>query len=256
MVNKHKSTNQSPVMKPQELIIVYDNNPYQDKLHAAHGFSCLIRLARRTVLFDTGGDSAILLHNMKRLKIDTGEVDDVFLSHIHGDHTGGLSGFLRQNSTVNIYLPQSFPQGFKNEITSAGAKVVEIHEAKEFLAGVYTTGELGGGTTEQSLVLKTGEGLVVITGCAHPGIVEIVRRAKEVVPGNRVYLAMGGFHLSWLSSKQVESVVSSFMKLGVDRAAPCHCSGDEARRLFKKSYGAHYIEVGAGKKIPLPFIYA
>jgi len=242
----------SPKLRSPELIVVYDNNPYENQLHTAWGFSCLIRLAQRTILFDTGGDSSTLLYNMRKLKINPGEVDDVFLSHIDGDHTGGLGGFLAQNNPINVYLPQSFPKSFKDEISSIGAKVEEVYGAKELLTEVYTTGELGGGIIEQSLVVKTGKGLVVITGCAHPGIVEIIKRAKEVISDNSVYLAIGGFHLSEVSSTQIESIVSSFIQLGVEKAAPCHCSGDEARRLFQESYGVNYIESGAGKRISLP----
>ena len=252
MTDNGMPINPSNELRSPELIIIYDNNPCENQLHTAHGFSCLVRLARRTILFDTGGDSSTLLYNMKQLEIDPGEVDDVFLSHIDGDHTGGLGGFLAQNSAVTIYLPQSFPKDFKEEIILTGAKIEGVSTAKELLPGVYTTGELGSGIIEQSLVVRTGEGLVVITGCAHPGIVEIIRKAKEVVLGNRVYLAIGGFHLSGASSMQIESIISSFFRLGVDRAAPCHCSGDEARRLFKKSYGVNYIEIGVGKIISLP----
>ena len=256
MADNSMSINQLPVPRPPELIIVYDNNPYDNKLYTAHGFSCLIRFGQRTVLFDTGGDSSTLLYNMRQLEIDPSDIDDVFLSHIDGDHTGGLSGFLAQNSDVNIYLPRSFPEGFKEEISLTGVHMEEISASRELLTGVYTTGELGSGLIEQSLVLKTGQGLVVMTGCAHPGIVEIISKAKEVVLGSRVYLAIGGFHLSGASPTQTEAIISSFKKIGVDKAAPCHCSGDEARLLFGKNYGANYIEVGVGKKIPLPFIYA
>jgi 7,8-dihydropterin-6-yl-methyl-4-(beta-D-ribofuranosyl)aminobenzene 5'-phosphate synthase len=252
MANNPMPTSPTPELSPLELIVVYDNNPYDNKLYTAHGFSCLVRLARRNILFDTGGDSFTLLYNMGQLKIDPSDVDDVFLSHIHGDHTGGLGGFLEQNSDVNIYLPQSFPRGFKNEIASIGVKVKEVSTAKELLNGVYTTGELGSGMIEQSLVLKTNQGLVVMTGCAHPGIVEIIGKAKEVVPGSRMYLAIGGFHLSGASTTEIESIISSFIQFGVQRAAPCHCSGDEAKLLFEKNYGANYIEVGVGKRIQLP----
>jgi len=238
--------------KAPELVIIYDNNPYDNRLHTAWGFSCLIRLAQRTILFDTGGDSSTLLHNMRQLQIDPGEVDAVVLSHIHGDHVGGLIGFLEQNNAVTVYLPQSFPKSFKDEIGSFGAKVEEVYEARELFSGVYTTGELGSGIKEQSLIVTTGQGLVVITGCAHPGIVEIIQRAKEVVPDNRVYLVIGGFHLSGASSTQIESIISSFIQLGVAKVAPCHCSGDETRRLFEESYGVNYIESGVGKRILLP----
>jgi 7,8-dihydropterin-6-yl-methyl-4-(beta-D-ribofuranosyl)aminobenzene 5'-phosphate synthase len=235
-----------------ELVIVYDNNPFDNRLRTAWGFSCLIRLPAKTILFDTGGDSPTLLHNMTELQIDAGEVDIVVLSHIHGDHVGGLSGFLEENSAVTVYLPQSFPQSFKDEVKSLGAKVEEVYEAGELFSGVYTTGELGNGTKEQSLIVTTGKGLVIITGCAHPGVANIIRVAKDVVPDGRVYLVIGGFHLAGASSAQIESVIQEFSQLSVENVAPCHCSGDETRRLFKERYREAYIESGVGKRVPLP----
>jgi 7,8-dihydropterin-6-yl-methyl-4-(beta-D-ribofuranosyl)aminobenzene 5'-phosphate synthase len=212
-----------------------------------------VRLPQRTVLFDTGGDSSTLLGNMLKLQIDPEEVEAVVLSHIHGDHVGGLAGFLEQNSDVTVYLPRSFPQGFKDDVAYLGAKVEEIYEAQELMPGVYSTGELGGWIEEQSLIITTGQGLAIITGCAHPGVVNIIQRAKEVVPDSNVYLVMGGFHLGGASSTELESIIESFRQLGVENVAPCHCSGDQTRQLFKERYGKNYIESGAGKIIPLPF---
>ena len=242
----------APESRSPELVIVYDNNPFDNRLRTAWGFSCLIRLPQETILFDTGGDSSTLLYNMRQLQIDLAEVDAVVLSHIHGDHVGGLSGFLEQNSAVTVYLPQSFPQSFKDEVKASGANVEEVYEARGLFSGVYTTGELGHGTREQSLIITTTKGLVIITGCAHPGVVNIIRKAKEIVPDNKVYLVMGGFHLSGASSAQIESIIDGFVDLAVENVAPCHCSGDGTRRLFKERYGQNYIESGVGKRIPLP----
>ena len=241
-----------PEPRSSELIIVYDNNPFDNQLRTAWGFSCLIRLPQETILFDTGGDSSTLLHNMSQLQIDPGEVDAVVLSHIHGDHVGGLSGFLEQNSAVIVYLPESFPESFKDKAKSLGAKVKEIHEARELFSGVHTSGELGNGTKEQSLIVTTGKGLVIVTGCAHPGVANIVRTAKDIVPDHKVYLVIGGFHLSAASSTQIESIIEEFGRLSVEKVAPCHCSGVQTRRLFKERYGEGYIESGVGKRIPLP----
>ena len=242
----------APELRSPELIIVYDNNPFDNQLRTAWGFSCLIRLAQETILFDTGGDSSTLLHNMRQLQIDPGEVDAVVLSHIHGDHVGGLGGFLEKNNAVTVYLPQSFPHSFKDEVKSLGAKVEEVYEARELFLGVHTTGELGNGIKEQSLIVTTSKGLVIITGCAHPGVVNIIRIARDIVPDDRVYLAIGGFHLSGASSTQIESIIKEFSHLSVEKVAPCHCSGDETRRLFKERYGEGYIESGVGKRVPLP----
>jgi 7,8-dihydropterin-6-yl-methyl-4-(beta-D-ribofuranosyl)aminobenzene 5'-phosphate synthase len=232
------------------IVITYDNNPYDERLKTAWGFSCLVRLPEKSILFDTGGDSSILLNNMGKLRIDPKEIDIVVLSHIHGDHVGGLLGFLRQNSNVTVYLPKSFSQKFKDEMKSYGAKVEEVHEARELFPGVYTTGELGGGIKEQSLVVRTDQGLVVVTGCAHPGVVKIVQKAKEIA-NDKVYLVMGGFHLGGASTPQIESIIADFKELGVEKVAPCHCSGDKARRLFQEHYGEDYIECGVDKRIML-----
>jgi 7,8-dihydropterin-6-yl-methyl-4-(beta-D-ribofuranosyl)aminobenzene 5'-phosphate synthase len=131
--------------------------------------------------------------------------------------------------------------------------MVEVHEPMEIAEGVYTTGEMGRGLVEQALVLVTnqgpstgsGQGLVVVTGCAHPGIVKIVRKAKDVVNGE-VYLVMGGFHLSVVSTKAVKGIIADFRRLGVQKVAPCHCTGNEAMKMFAAEYGDDFIEVGVG----------
>jgi 7,8-dihydropterin-6-yl-methyl-4-(beta-D-ribofuranosyl)aminobenzene 5'-phosphate synthase len=252
------ATEAEPLNKPTpssgsaELIIIYDNNPFNSRLRTAWGFSCLVRLPQKTILFDTGGDSSTLLDNMSQLQINPQEVDAVVLSHIHGDHVGGLGGFLEQNSDVTVYLPKSFPKSLKDEIKSLKANMEEVYEARQILPGVYTTGELDGGIKEQSLIISTSQGLVIATGCAHPDVVDIIQKAKEVVPDSKVYLAVGGFHLSGASSSQVEAIIDSFRQLEVEKAAPCHCSGDSTRQLFKQHYGEDYIDSGVGKRILLP----
>jgi 7,8-dihydropterin-6-yl-methyl-4-(beta-D-ribofuranosyl)aminobenzene 5'-phosphate synthase len=235
---------------PVTIAVTYDNNPYDDRLRTAWGFSCLVRLPERVILFDTGGDSSILLHNMEQLQIDPEEIDVVVLSHIHGDHVGGLGGILTQNSDVTVYLPASFPQSLKEEIKLYGAEVQEGHEPRELFDGVYTTGELNGGIREQSLIVKTDEGLVIITGCAHPGVVNVVQKAREIVD-DKVYLLLGGFHLGGASASKIGPIIDSFERLGVERVAPCHCSGDSARRLLQEHYGEGYIECGVGRRITL-----
>jgi 7,8-dihydropterin-6-yl-methyl-4-(beta-D-ribofuranosyl)aminobenzene 5'-phosphate synthase len=103
---------------------------------------------------------------------------------------------------------------------------------------------------EQSLIIHTDKGLLVITGCAHPGIVKIIKTAKNLLRDD-VLLIMGGFHLAGTGKSVIEDIISEIKDLGVTYAAPCHCSGDLARHLFKIEYGNHYIDVGAGRVIKL-----
>jgi 7,8-dihydropterin-6-yl-methyl-4-(beta-D-ribofuranosyl)aminobenzene 5'-phosphate synthase len=230
------------------ITILYDNNDYDCRLRSDWGFSCLVHFRERAILFDTGGDGEILLDNMQKLGIDPKEIQAVLLSHIHGDHVGGLPAFLRQNNKVKIYVPASFPGRLKEEIRYLGAAQEEVSRPKEIFPGVFTTGELDGGIKEQSLVLRSPHGLVVITGCAHPGIVEIVRQAKEIANG-KVHLVLGGFHLRGASAPAIERIIQSFLHLGVEKVAPCHCSGELARKIFKKKFGPSFISAGVGKEI-------
>lgn len=230
------------------ITIVYDNNEYDSRLTPAWGFSCVVKLREETILFDTGGDGTILLNNMAKVGINPKEIDTVVLSHIHGDHTGGLDGFLKQNNQVTVYMPLSFPQSMKQNVKSSGAIVKEVQEPRQLPHGVFTTGELDGGVREQSLLVRTSRGLVVITGCAHPGIVNIVKKAKEIT-GDKVYLVIGGFHLRGAFPSQLSYVVENLLQLEVEKVAPCHCSGDEARKLFEDYFGENYIDCGVGKEI-------
>lgn len=101
---------------------------------------------------------------------------------------------------------------------------------------------------EQSLILDTDKGLVVVTGCAHPRIVKIISTAKELLKKD-VYMVLGGFHLSGFSEKEIEEIIARFRSLGVKKVGPCHCSGDKCRIIFAKEYLDDFITIGVGKEI-------
>lgn len=234
------------------LVVVYDNYGLDRDLTPAWGFSCLIVLAKQSILFDTGGDPATLLGNMERLNIDPRDIGTVVLSHVHWDHTGGLEELLRRNSGAVIYMPESFPLEFKKGLGLVGATVEEVGKAPvKVHPGVHSTGELGAGIREQSLVVETKKGLVIITGCAHPGVVNIVKHSKSLFDDD-IYLVLGGLHLVGSSEKELNHIMDELDSLGVKRIALCHCSGDGARAAFKHRYGQGYIACGAGLVSGLP----
>lgn len=232
------------------LTTVYDNYRHGQGLRTGWGFSCWIELEGETILFDTGGDSETLLGNMEKLGKDPEEIGKIVLSHAHGDHTGGLEGVLRINPKVIVYVPSSFPDEFNEDVKSYGAEIVEIRDSEKISEGVSTTGELGTWTKEQALVINSPEGLVLMTGCAHPGIVRMIREVKRMAEGE-IYLVMGGFHLDGESDLELRRIIRSFREMSVRKAAPCHCSGQRARELFGKEYGEDYIENGVGRAIKL-----
>ena len=235
-------------LKNLKITVVYDNYLYKEGLKTGWGFSCVIEGAEKTILFDTGGDAPTLLYNMEKLGIHPENIDTIVLSHIHGDHVGGLFGFLRENSNVTVHLLKSFDKRFKEDVRSLGAKVVEIHEPAEICKGIYTIGEMGFWIKEQSLIVNTDKGLIVITGCAHPGIVNIVAKAKELL-GKDVLLVMGGFHLMGKSRNEIGKIIDDFRKLGVRYVGASHCSGDTAKKMFEDEYKEYFINVGVGRVI-------
>jgi 7,8-dihydropterin-6-yl-methyl-4-(beta-D-ribofuranosyl)aminobenzene 5'-phosphate synthase len=222
--------------KELTITILYDNNAYDERLGTGWGFSCVVEGLGQTILFDTGGDGDLLLRNMRKLEINQKDIDLVVISHVHGDHVGSLATFLQEHHAVTLFLRQSFPKSLKDTTREAGAELVLVRGAVEICRHVSSTGELGFGVKEQSLVIETEQGLVVSTGCAHPGIVNVVRRAKEL-KGGKIHLVLGGFHLGGTSREVITGIVEEFKQLEVQRVAPCHCSGDVARRLFEEDYG-------------------
>jgi len=206
--------------------IIFDNTSLQPDLQEDWGFACFIETEKRNILFDTGGDGKILLSNMQRLSIDPQSVDDVFISHNHFDHIGGLSAFLNENSDVTIYLPKSL-RGVRK-----AKEIIFIDEARQLTDGLYTTGELDG--IEQSLVVQTSIGLVLIVGCSHPDMGKILNSASKF--GN-IYGIIGGLH----GFKNFEL----FKDLHL--ICPTHCT--QYKTEIKALYPMQYVEGGVGKII-------
>jgi 7,8-dihydropterin-6-yl-methyl-4-(beta-D-ribofuranosyl)aminobenzene 5'-phosphate synthase len=245
-------------MEVVTLTIVYDNNAHNPLVRTDWGFACLVKTPGTTLLFDTGADGRTLLGNMAALGLDLEAIDVIVLSHIHGDHTGGLTALLDTGIRPTVYVPATFPVSFKDDVR-ARTSLVEVQGPMEIYPGIHTTGEMGSSLVEQALVLTTGDGLVVVTGCAHPGVVEmarqarevarqareVARQAREVVEGD-VALVVGGFHLGQASRSRIDDVIAEFRRLGVWRTAPCHCTGDRARRMFADAFGADFILTGVG----------
>jgi len=229
---------------------LYDNYLWTEGLTTDWGFAALIELDSTTILFDTGTKDSILLGNIDKLGLKPESVDYVVLSHYHGDHTGGLFSFLEKWGAKKLYLPQSFPAGFKEKVGKYG-EVVEVGDSAKICDHVYTTGELGTSIIEQSLIIETSKGFILITGCAHPGIVDIIKRAKELTP-QEAYLVLGGFHLSAKSDRELDNIIGAFRALGVKKVSPTHCTGDQAIEKFRNEYGEDFIRNGVGKKIVIP----
>ena len=229
------------------LTVLYDNTTEDPNLTVEWGFAALVEYGSHTVLFDTGLDGPSLLGNMDVLGIDPGVIEAVVLSHEHGDHTGGLHDLLATGIQPEIYIPAAMAGKF-TQVQREQYTIVEVSDPVEIIPGIYSTGELSGSVPEQGLLVETGEGIVVITGCAHPGIVRMVQRASEIVSGE-IALVAGGFHLSGCSSGEVDSIIAAFQRMGVKRVMPTHCTGESQIAQFAEAYGEDTIPGGAGQVI-------
>lgn len=236
---------------PVRITVVYNNVPHAPGLATAWGFAAVIETGSGAVLFDTGGDGPTLLSNLRRLGIDPTSINAIVLSHIHGDHTGGLNDFLARNSNLTVYMPLSFPVTFRRMTEKNGARVETVSGPRRLSADLYSTGELGERIKEQALIVEMAQGMVVVTGCAHPGVVEIVRVARAYLRRREIHLLMGGFHLLGLGQGQLRSAIQELRSLGIHKVAPSHCTGDAAIALFLENWGSGFIEGGYGALIEI-----
>ena len=226
------------------LRIVYDNRLHREGLKTGWGFSCLIDHQEKRILFDTGGDGQGLLFNLQDLEVEPESINTVVLSHNHWDHTGGLEAIIDKNKEVTVYFGEVFPERFRERLREKGIKFFPVSGMANISEGILVGPQMGGlGPKEIPLTIETSKGLIIITGCAHPGIAKMVRKIKESLK-KKVYLVLGGFHLEF--SLRINRVISEIKRLGVEKAGPCHCTGNRAINFFEKEFKENFIRVGAG----------
>lgn len=211
-----------------KVTIIYDNETWQPGLEAAWGFSCLVEANGQRLLFDTGGLGAILLQNLKTLKLDPQSISEIFISHDHLDHLGGLADLLRLNRDVRLYLPWSCSR------PPEAREVISVKGPRGLSGNFFSTGELKGG--EQSLVVKTKGGLVVICGCSHPGVRLILEAASQF---GRVSALVGGLH----GFKEYDLLAD------LNLICPSHCTQYKSEIL--RLYPETAIKGGAGRVLEI-----
>ncbi|TFG80889.1 MAG: MBL fold metallo-hydrolase [Chrysiogenales bacterium] len=229
--------------------ILYDNYAALEGVQTHWGFSCLVQGVEKTILFDAGSRAAILQENVRNLKVDLTRIEMIVISHLHGDHMGGIEWILSQKRDIPVFLPAMAGDEYMAKVRQWGGRPLRVKEPLEICSKVFSTGEMSAdfdpAFSEQSLVFKTAGGLLVITGCAHPGIVAVVRRAPQVVPGlPRVVL--GGFHLLNKKDGEIQAIIGGMKAAGVERCGASHCSGDRAIELFQEAFADRFLKLGVG----------
>jgi len=232
--------------------VIYDNKARRG-FESGWGFSCLFD---GKILFDTGPDALPLMENMSRLMVSVEKIESVVISHDHWDHTGGLWEILRSRKGIKVYACKSFSEEFKKGVKELGGKLFYVDQPTEIRKNIFVTGEIigeykGEYIGEQALVVKGQKGNSLVTGCAHPGVVQIVALVKKNMGMRKIYMVFGGFHLESTNREDISEVIENLKKMGVLKVGPSHCTGEKAKRVFKGKFHENFIPVKAGHIIQL-----
>ena len=270
-------------------ITTLSENTAQLGVLAEWGLSILVETESRKVLLDTGM-SISAVHNADVLGIDLSTVDTIVLSHSHIDHTGGLRDVLRRTGEVevvahpDIWIPKYVVFGelqryagipfMREELESLGASFKLTKEPYKISDDIMTTGEVAMTTDYEqiddrlclkvgdemipdpladdlALVVKTEQGLALITGCAHRGIVNTVRHVQSITNGEYIHTIIGGTHLHVASPERIEKTVAELKELGLQRLGVSHCTGFYPAAALAREFGDVFFLNNAGTVLTL-----
>ncbi|MDD4939533.1 MAG: MBL fold metallo-hydrolase [Candidatus Omnitrophica bacterium] len=223
-----------------------------ERLFRRWGLSLLIG---EEALFDTFGDPGVILNNLRKFNVETEKIKKIVLSHDDWDHISGLWYLLNIRKDVTVYICPGFRRDIKERVVSFGVKVIDVREGTRINDDIYSTGELYGESDgrkiyEQSAIIKSANGSAIICGCAHPGIVNIVRYVKERFQMN-AHTLIGGFHLKNNTSEMNEHTIKKLQELSVRRIAPMHCTGRRATEAMQLAFGQNFIKAQEGEVIEI-----
>lgn len=231
-----------------EIKVIAEASKRYQRLLEIWGLSILID---EDILFDTFSTPKILKRNLKKYNVDIDKIKHIVISHDHWDHTGGLWWLLENNKNAAIYICKTFSKETKEKIAQYTSSIIEVDKPIKIKENVYSTGTLDGfPIDEQSLIIKNKKN-TVITGCAHSGLFNIIKKADTIID-KKIDLLIGGFHLSKKSINEIENTIRQLKdNYKIKKAAPCHCTGDMAVKLFKKYYKNDFIKVKPGTVIDI-----
>jgi len=242
-----------PTANSMTVVFNHVRGDSNSNLEPGGGFSAFVRFNDQTILFDTGGERAPLLHNLKELKLDPGRLDAIVISHNHWDHVYGIPGALgAAGNNPPVYVPESAQEGLRQQ--NPRANIIAVDRPTKIAPGVWVVGPMSlqyGGRpfAEQALVLDHKDGLVVLVGCSHPGVVTVIETVKKHLGDKKITLLAGGFHLRSTPGPDVEAIASSLQEFGVARLAPSHCTGDQATEVLRRHWSEALLPFNLGDTI-------
>jgi len=215
--------------------------------------SIYIDAAGRAVLFDTGGKDSPLLPHFVELGLDHSIIEAVVISHSDPEHTSGLPDVLRATALKPVvYVPAAAGEAISQR--NPGATVVAVAKPTRVIPDAWLVGPIqvdidGESVDEQALVLDRPDGLVVIVGCSHPGIADVVQQVKEVFGPRKIKLVAGGFHLRATSKTEIKEISLRLLQMGVKNLALSHCTGESALKIFRQEWGDRVVSFDLGDTI-------
>jgi 7,8-dihydropterin-6-yl-methyl-4-(beta-D-ribofuranosyl)aminobenzene 5'-phosphate synthase len=239
-----------------KVTIIYDNNPDVEGLCHGFGFSCLLEYGINKIIFDTGGDKTAFFYNIDKLQIKLDSITHILFSHQHWDHTAGFKEVIaRLSPECKIYVPFKFDQNLISQISNQAnleymrnTSLISKDIFSIVLKGTSCVVKECFSVYEQSLIIRTPPGLVIFTGCAHPGIKNILRRVREEF-SEPICWVIGGFHLHRSFNFKIINIINYFNSINITNIAPCHCTGKRALKLFKELFKGRVISVGTGSQL-------
>ncbi len=252
-----------------------------------YGFSALIEVDDHKILFDTGSAQA-LYHNASQLGIDLAKVDALVISHGHFDHTGGVLSYFKQYGSrplyahSGIFVNRPLPLGGNNfkdigcgfsqdELLGAGAKLYLRDEFSSIFPEVYISGTIprnsqfedtGGNfkmvingekqddplLDDSALIIDHPEGLIIVSGCAHAGVINIIEHARQQTGNSQVLAFIGGTHLISASQQRLDQTIAALDSFSISKIIVSHCTGFYAAARLYNALGQRVIKGETGMR--------
>lgn len=268
--------------------VLVENSVTGRGLRAEHGLAYHVQAGRHALLFDTG-QSDLLIHNASELGLRLEELEAIALSHGHYDHTGGMVVARSLAPGVRLYLHPAAveskyagnPDGTSRAVGMTGAAVQSVRDAAgavvwtlkptELCEGIFVTGEIprqtlfedNGGAffldeacarrdslvDDQAMYFDTRDGVVVLLGCAHAGVVNTLNTIRAITGGRPIHSVIGGMHLLEASADRVERTLACLRELEIQRLGPAHCTGELSTARLRTEFAARCIQCVVGTRL-------